>query len=277
MSSRKAFTLVELLVVIGIIALLISILLPALGKARDQANTVACESTMRQVYNYMNMYQNDYKGSVMPARQQISGTEPDWYTFQFLGREYGRYDSNSGTTANIDTATVIKMCLRCPAADHSSDPVVAKGLPEEAYYGDYVYNGELGTQKWDSTNNVPFYPAPYVKWVQVPGNVIVMTDCHKPNLGPAPSYSQLIKPYFDKWSDLLGSGAATPRVGTPHLQNKKCNMLFMDGHIATVDPYKDSLNPDGTTKDYLITHYKGADATKVPTPPILWNKGLPGL
>ena len=64
---RAAFTLVELLVVIGIIALLISILLPTLGRARKSARAIACSSNLRQNVSAMLMYTNDEAGWIPGA------------------------------------------------------------------------------------------------------------------------------------------------------------------------------------------------------------------
>ena len=72
--KRNGFTLVELLVVIGIIGLLIAMLLPALNRAQKQANWVKCESNLRQLGIDMQTYANTYKGWLFPVWNYNPGT-----------------------------------------------------------------------------------------------------------------------------------------------------------------------------------------------------------
>jgi prepilin-type N-terminal cleavage/methylation domain-containing protein/prepilin-type processing-associated H-X9-DG protein len=86
-TRRKGFTLVELLVVIGIIALLISILLPSLNRARETANRVKCGSNMRQIGQAIQLYANENKGNYPRTRYNVAGTTT------------GTYDTTNANTA----------------------------------------------------------------------------------------------------------------------------------------------------------------------------------
>jgi prepilin-type N-terminal cleavage/methylation domain-containing protein len=122
MNRRRGFTLVELLVVIGIIALLIGILLPALQKARAQANLVRCGANMRMIGQAMMEYAADNRGflpenvgadypyNTVPPGNAAGpnygmymnwGMEAFGYLFQYGNHGYGTTDNIPDQFANI--------------------------------------------------------------------------------------------------------------------------------------------------------------------------------
>ena len=138
--TRTAFSLVELLVVLGIIAVLISLLMPALQKARVHARTVACLSNERQIGQAMLMYANDNRGWLFPPdRGLIVGPSERWYRFVL-----------KCPTPIDQTSTEVKdwtpPIMLCPADD-----------PEPIYYHSYLVNGHMveHTITYTKSGNLP--------------------------------------------------------------------------------------------------------------------------
>ena len=116
--AMSGFTLVELLVVIGIIALLIAVLLPALQRAKENANSVKCSSNMRQLGTAFVAYAQDHQNKFPP---NVGATPPPgyppnqaWYDDDKLGKYLPKYAFPAPGSATIGGGVMV-----CPNDEDS--------------------------------------------------------------------------------------------------------------------------------------------------------------
>ena len=157
MSRTRAFTLVELLVVIGIIAVLVAMLLPALQKARAAANNVSCLSNQRQCFNALAMYNHDNKGQLIPEWTEA----PVW---GYLLRKYLAAGSSNVAVSQTQSKEQVYLCPATPFKEWPELTTSPWNSPAFSPYEPYFTNhssfgritGSIGFNRWLYNTVSPF-------------------------------------------------------------------------------------------------------------------------
>jgi prepilin-type N-terminal cleavage/methylation domain-containing protein len=213
------FTLVELLVVIGIISILIAMLLPALNKARDQAKIISCLSNLRQLGMGARMYANDNKGEWPHVIQYNPTDSTNYYSSAMVW-----YDSHQPTLqpyhwegiGRIYPYLKAKEAFFCPADNYFTDSWNADGKNYEA-------------KDWNNLG-----PAEYCFDSYVIRGLWASVDRPLPSKLSGMAHRAMLSCYF-----LYDP----PAAGWPLSFHKgKYPVVFGDGH-GTVEATPPSINP----------------------------------
>ncbi len=169
--SKGGFTLVELLVVIGIIAVLMALLLPAINRAREQASRVKCGSNLRQIGNYLAMYASENR-SAMPIFIPSTLADNNYY---LLPWDYSIQKGDFCGVGLLVPAGIIPAARQLPNGDYVKSE---KGR---------VLYCPLVAAQWNTYDDYP--------WWCLPGNTTRMNYSMRPHVAGLPPSGGSFPPY----------------------------------------------------------------------------------
>ena len=218
-----AFTLVELLVVISIIALLLAILMPSMQKAREQAKRVVCANNMRQLTLGFMMYADSYKGKLPPTTDLTNDSQTVFLKFM-----------RSDTAGFYPSYMPSKDVFYCPN-------IINRGWgPEDEPYGYENWPYNVGYSIFID-KNVSVYPSRIMS-VNVKGASMV----------PLASDIMCFDPSLNSWYP-------SPFVAHPGKKGDPAggNSVYFDGHLIWL-PYKaEKVDPRRPWERYSTRNWEG--------------------
>jgi len=156
--GHRAFTLLELLVVIGIIALLMTILLPALKTAKDTARSIVCVNNLKQIGTVIQLYANDHDNWLVPARPNMPGPVG-------TGGYYWPYPLSDLYLKPGPKLRFVNDVFRCAGVKE----IIWEG---QGMYGDYAMN-----YVYAPLYNEAVVTATLVRVDRIPANTMLLADC----------------------------------------------------------------------------------------------------
>lgn len=247
-SPGRAFTLVELLVVIGIIVVLLSVLLPTIARARDKARAVKCASDMHQIFIACLMYYNTLNRLPIPGESGHNGFEPG----SCCAYGPGGLDFDRGSlwdflgSSDVDRAAI----FLCPADGGYYIPpaeighTVVSPIYSHLRNYSYAFNCEMRGPLDPFTHETMFEDPPGIR----------MTDISRPDRKILIiEIEQIDRLDFD-YMATNGPGATSSQQNTfTHRHFGKGNQCFADGHVELVTPIASSLpwQPGSDAYEYL--------------------------